>query len=204
MAEHNSNLPDEATPIKAMTTPRAFAEASNLNAVLIEEEEPELTAKEMRQLMAKQNNVIADIQKQMSQVITLMMSREAATATDVAPIAPQQTLGEASGTASLPQQAPAELPAIEAQRVEPPGRADLSFLEQHLSPQYMERVKQRENTFEAVTYVQIPREENMHADALSKLATATDFESTRLVSMQKEEEETCQEAMVNTTQTTQD
>ncbi|CAL1383605.1 unnamed protein product [Linum trigynum] len=40
---------------------------------------------------------------------------------------------------------------------------------------YMERVKQRANTFKEVTYVQIPREENIHADALSKLATATDF-----------------------------
>ncbi|CAL1388291.1 unnamed protein product [Linum trigynum] len=53
---------------------------------------------------------------------------------------------------------------------------------------YMERVKQRATTFEAVTYVQIPREENMHADALSKLATTTNFESTGLVTVQKEEE----------------
>ncbi|CAL1354799.1 unnamed protein product [Linum trigynum] len=66
MAEHNSNSPDESTPIKAMTNAREFAVASNLNMVLLEEEEPELTAREMRQLMAKQNDVIANMQKQIS------------------------------------------------------------------------------------------------------------------------------------------
>ncbi|CAL1355313.1 unnamed protein product [Linum trigynum] len=70
--------------------------------------------------------------------------------------------------------------------------------------QYMERVKQRASTFEVVTYVKILREENMHADALSKLATATDFESTRLVSVQKEEEESHRDIMVNTTQIVQE
>ncbi|CAL1369007.1 unnamed protein product [Linum trigynum] len=65
---------------------------------------------------------------------------------------------------------------------------------------YMERVKLRAAIFEVVTYVQIPREENVHADALSKLATATDFETTRLVSVQKEEEENRQEVAINTTQ----
>ncbi|CAL1396746.1 unnamed protein product [Linum trigynum] len=69
---------------------------------------------------------------------------------------------------------------------------------------YMERVKQRATAFEAVTYVKIPREENMHADALSKLATTTNFESTRLVTVQKEEEEANQEAAVNTTQIAED
>ncbi|CAL1383130.1 unnamed protein product [Linum trigynum] len=164
MAEHNSNSPDESTPIKAMTNPREFAEASNLNAVLLEEEEPELTAKEMRQLMAKQNDVIANMQKQMSQVIALMMSKEAAATTGATLSAPQQVPGEASGTALpphpahetqqveltvcatpvAPQQAPGETsgtvppphPAYETQQAELPGRADLSFLEQHLSPQY--------------------------------------------------------------------
>ncbi|CAL1373744.1 unnamed protein product [Linum trigynum] len=134
MAEPNSNFPDEVTPIKAMTTPRAFAEGSNLNAVLVEEEEPELTAKEMRQLVVKQNSVIADMQKQMSQVLVLMMSKEAATAPSVAPFPPQQ--GEASGAAAPPQQAEGALSASEAQQIEPPGRADLSFLEQHLTPQF--------------------------------------------------------------------
>ncbi|CAL1391611.1 unnamed protein product [Linum trigynum] len=85
MAEHNSNSPDDSTPIKAMTNPREFAEASNLNAVLLEEEEPELTAREMRQLVAKQNDVIANMQKQMSQVMALMMSREAAATAGVTP-----------------------------------------------------------------------------------------------------------------------
>ncbi|CAL1363930.1 unnamed protein product [Linum trigynum] len=136
MAERNHDQPDEATPIKAMTDPRAFAEASDLNAVLIEEEEPELTSKEMRELMTKQNNVIADMQKQMSQVIALMLSREAAPTVDAIAVAPQQALGEASGIAQLPQHAPTEFPACETQGIEPPGRVNLSFLEQHLAPQY--------------------------------------------------------------------
>ncbi|CAL1353283.1 unnamed protein product [Linum trigynum] len=136
MAEHNPNLPDEATPIKAMTDPRTFAETSNLNAVLIEEEEPEMTAREMRQLMAKQNNVIADMQKQMSQVIALMMSKEAATTVEAATSAPPSALPPVEATTSAPQLAPNEFPACEAQQAEPPGRVDLSFLEQHLSPQY--------------------------------------------------------------------
>ncbi|CAL1410291.1 unnamed protein product [Linum trigynum] len=139
MAEHDSNIPGEVTPIKAMTTPRVFAdlaEASNRDAVLIKEEEPELAAKEMRQLMAKQNGVIADMQKQMSQVIALMMSKEAAATPDAAPVALQLTQGEASGAAPPPQQAAVELSAPKEQRNEPPGRADLSFLEQHLSPQF--------------------------------------------------------------------
>ncbi|CAL1369501.1 unnamed protein product [Linum trigynum] len=108
MVEPNSNFPDETTPIKAMTTPRAFAEGSNLDAVLVEEEEPELAAKEIKQLMAKQNSVIADMQKQMSQVLTLMMSREAATAPEAAPVVLQQTQGEVSGAAPPPQQAAGE------------------------------------------------------------------------------------------------
>ncbi|CAL1401671.1 unnamed protein product [Linum trigynum] len=66
--------------------------------------------------------------------------------------------------------------------------------------QYIERVKQQANLFETVTYVQIPREENVHVDALSKITTATNFESTRLVSVQKEDQETQQLTMVNTTQ----
>ncbi|CAL1355312.1 unnamed protein product [Linum trigynum] len=142
MAEHNPNSADEATPIKAMTNQRVFAEASNLNAVLIEEEKPELTAKEMRQLMAKQNEVIADMQKKMSKVIALMMSKEAMSTAHVAPTAPQQVAGEASESvpaselAPLSQQAPFESPAHEVQQVEPRARVDLSFLEQHLSPQY--------------------------------------------------------------------
>ncbi|CAL1388293.1 unnamed protein product [Linum trigynum] len=139
MAEQDSNIPGEVTPMKAMTTHRVFAElaeASNRDAVLIEEEEPELTAKEMRQLVAKQNGVISDMQKQMSQVIALMMSREVAAAPDAAPVVLQLTQGEASGAAPPPHQAAVELPAPEAQRCEPPGRADLSFLEKHLSPQF--------------------------------------------------------------------
>ncbi|CAL1380804.1 unnamed protein product [Linum trigynum] len=92
----------------------------------------------MRQLMAKQNNVIADMQKQMSQVIALMMSKEAATTVEATTSAPPPAPppGEAIGIAPPPQLAPAEFPACEAQQAEPQGRADLSFLEQHLSPQY--------------------------------------------------------------------
>ncbi|CAL1396745.1 unnamed protein product [Linum trigynum] len=139
MAEQNSNIPSEVTPIKAMTDPRVFAglaEASNRDAVLIEEEEPELTAKEMRQQMAKQNDVIASMQKQMSQVMALMMSREAAAAPSAPPDALQLTQGGTSGHVTPPHQTVVELAAPETQRYEPPGRADLSFLEQHLSPQF--------------------------------------------------------------------
>ncbi|CAL1371055.1 unnamed protein product [Linum trigynum] len=63
---------------------------------------------------------------------------------------------------------------------------------------YIEHVKAREAQFKIVTYIQIPREENMHADALSKLATATDFDATRMVSVQKEDQDTPH--IVNTTQ----
>ncbi|CAL1381013.1 unnamed protein product [Linum trigynum] len=66
----------------------------------------------------------------MSQVIALMMSKEAATTVDATPVAPQQAPGETSWTALPPQ------PAYETQQVELPGRANLSFLEQYLSPQY--------------------------------------------------------------------
>ncbi|CAL1410444.1 unnamed protein product [Linum trigynum] len=127
MAEQDNNIPNEATPIKAMTNSRSFAETSNLNAVLIEEEEPELTAKEVRQQMTKQNEVIADMQAKMNQVIALMMSKETAATTSerqamtLPPPADCQTVRQAN-------------PQFREQ--DPPERADLTFLEQHLSPQY--------------------------------------------------------------------
>ncbi|CAL1361131.1 unnamed protein product [Linum trigynum] len=104
MAEHTPDSPDEVTPIKAMTNPRMFAETSNLNAVLIEEEEePELTTKEMRQQMAKQNEVIANMQKKMSQVIALMMSKEAVPTAHMEPTAPRQAAGGAPEPVPAPE-----------------------------------------------------------------------------------------------------
>ncbi|CAL1359380.1 unnamed protein product [Linum trigynum] len=94
----------------------------------------------MRQQMAKQNEVIADMQRKMNQVIALMMSKEAAPAAHVEPIAPRQVAGEAPVPVPAPELVtlpPADAPpAREVQQAEPRDRENLGFLEQHLSPQY--------------------------------------------------------------------
>ncbi|CAL1387667.1 unnamed protein product [Linum trigynum] len=65
---------------------------------------------------------------------------------------------------------------------------------------YIEQVKRQATLFEVVTYVQILWEENIHADALLKLETATDFYSTRLGLVQKEDPEHQQVNTINATQ----
>ncbi|CAL1388619.1 unnamed protein product [Linum trigynum] len=127
MAEQSNNTPNKATPIKAMTNPRLFAEASNLNAVSIEEEEPKLTAKEVRQKMTKQNEVIADMQAKMNQMIALMMNKETPATTFEPPVItpPPPTDFQATRQA-----------APQSREQDPPTRSNLTFLEQHLSPQY--------------------------------------------------------------------
>ncbi|CAL1376417.1 unnamed protein product [Linum trigynum] len=132
MAEQDNSIPNEVTQIKAMTNSRSFAEMSNLNAVLIEEEEPELTAKEVRQQITKQNEVIADMQAKMNQVIALMMSKETAATTTAATMSARQT---------TTQPPPADCQAVRQAdpascEHNPPEREDLTFLEQHLSPLY--------------------------------------------------------------------
>ncbi|CAL1401672.1 unnamed protein product [Linum trigynum] len=88
MTGQTSDTLDEMTLVKAMTNLRQFAEIGNLNAVLIEEEEAELKANEVRQQMAKKSEVIADMQNKMNQVIALMMKKEASTAVQPAVIVP--------------------------------------------------------------------------------------------------------------------
>ncbi|CAL1369545.1 unnamed protein product [Linum trigynum] len=68
----------------------------------------------------------------MNQVIALMMSKESAQPSHAALPSPDAT----AENVPLRQQIPVVMSADEAPQVEPRPRADLSFLEQHLSPQY--------------------------------------------------------------------
>ncbi|CAL1355406.1 unnamed protein product [Linum trigynum] len=129
MAKKKSKHARQGDTNQSSNEPDTVRGNHNLSAVLIEEEEPELTAKEIRQQLAKQNEVIADMQHTMNQVIAIRMNKEAPAVEPPTPVERQPAL------------AIREQQRVEPQRVEPPQRANLGFLEQHLSPHYRPQPK---------------------------------------------------------------
>ncbi|CAN1285112.1 Transposon Tf2-6 polyprotein [Linum perenne] len=62
---------------------------------------------------------------------------------------------------------------------------EFEIKEESLMP-YFDEIKLALADFSKVDIIQVAREENCHADALSKLATAVDFDETRMVTVEKE------------------